>query len=90
MGGARRYHMRRRYGIEPEEFDKLLAAQGGVCAICNDRPATHLDHAHEGKTEKNQGERVRGVLCVSCNNGLGLFRDRPNWLRRAADYLESA
>ena len=81
-GGSRRYHMRRRYGMEPEDFDALVVAQGGVCAICREAPPTHLDHDHETG-------RVRGALCVPCNNGLGLFRDNPDLLRGAADYLAS-
>lgn len=80
-GGARRYHLRKRYGIEPEAVDALIAGQGGVCALCRVSVPTHLDHCH------STGQ-VRGVLCVPCNNGLGLFKDDPAALRRAALYLE--
>jgi hypothetical protein len=79
-GGARRYHLRRRYGIEPEQFDALVVRQGGVCAVCEEAEPTHLDHNHA------TGE-IRGALCVPCNNGLGLFRDNPGRLQRAAAYL---
>jgi hypothetical protein len=64
----------------------LLAAQGGRCAICvgewtGHHIAPHIDHDHAtGK--------VRGLLCVNCNNGLGRFGDDPRRLRAAAQYLE--
>lgn len=80
-GGSRRYHLRRRYGIEPEQFDTLVAKQGDVCALCRTAVPTHLDHDHATN-------RIRGALCVPCNNGLGLFRDDAAALRRAASYLE--
>lgn len=75
----------KRYGITPEQYDAMLAAQGGHCAIC---PATepggrgewHVDHDHE------TGE-VRGLLCSRCNLGIGLFRDTPGLLESAATYL---
>ncbi|MFH8571179.1 endonuclease domain-containing protein [Streptomyces sp. NPDC017993] len=42
---------------------------------------THVDHAHEtGK--------VRGVRCFSCNAALDQVKDRPDVVRRAAEYLE--
>lgn len=82
-GGSRRYHLRRRYGIEPWEFDALVEKQGGVCAICREKVPTHLDHCHESGL-------CRGALCVSCNNGLGLFKDRADWLLQAARYLEAS
>lgn len=78
------------YGIPKEQFLALFEAQGGACAICSralelegprsDQP--HLDHCHEtGK--------VRGILCVKCNAGLGQFKDNPASLERAASYLRA-
>ncbi|MCC9708657.1 endonuclease VII domain-containing protein [Streptomyces sp. MNU76] len=74
-------HLRRKYGLTEADRDELIASQGGVCCICLSAPAAHVDHCH--KTG-----RVRGVLCFNCNAGLGLLRDDPDALNRAADYLE--
>lgn len=82
----RRSMLKRNYGLTPEDFDALLASQGGRCAICrSDDPGAkgmwHVDHCHDAGT-------VRGLLCSACNTGLGQFKDRPDVLRAAADYLE--
>lgn len=77
----RQDHLKRKYGLTEAQRDELIAAQGGVCCICLSAPATHVDHCH------NTG-RVRGVLCFNCNSGLGLLRDDPDAMYRAADYLE--
>ncbi|MFF5504405.1 endonuclease VII domain-containing protein [Streptomyces roseolus] len=53
----------------------------GVCVICQEGPAEHVDHDH--RTGK-----VRGVLCFSCNAALGQLKDRPDVIRRAAAYVE--
>ena len=74
-------HLRRKYGITPAERDEMIASPMGLCAICPEAPAVHVDHCH--KTG-----RVRGVLCFNCNSGLGLLRDDPAAAYRAADYLE--
>jgi hypothetical protein len=74
------YRRRDRYGIEPEDYDALHAAQGGLCALCDERPAEHVDHDHESG-------RVRGLLCLHCNTGLGNFRDRADLIDRAITYL---
>ncbi len=73
------------YGLEPGQFDAMLAAQGGGCAICHEPASSdgrglHVDHDHETG-------RVRGLLCNSCNHGLGKFRDDPALLRAAIKYL---
>ncbi len=82
VGGSRTYHLKRRYGrITAEEADTMLAAQGGLCAICRGAPAAHVDHDH-------QTGRVRQMLCLGCNGGLGQFRDDPAALRAAAGYVE--
>ena len=77
-------YYRRTFGISADEFDALLAGQGGGCAICGKRPerdaSLHLDHDHETGV-------VRGILCLSCNQGIGKFRDDAGLLERAARYL---
>ncbi|MGH2812844.1 MAG: endonuclease VII domain-containing protein [Actinomycetota bacterium] len=55
-------------------------AQQGLCALCRERPARHVDHLHETGT-------IRGVLCFSCNRGLGKFGDDPEVIRSAIAYL---
>ena len=71
------------YGLSQDEFSILLFSQRSVCAICR-QPFTEtplVDHDHEtGK--------VRGLLCNSCNLGLGVFKNNSARLRLAAKYLE--
>lgn len=75
-----------KYGLTPEMFDQLLAAQDHVCAICGLPGQTfyqrnlHVDHDHETC-------EVRGLLCGSCNWALGAFKDDADRLRRAVEYL---
>jgi hypothetical protein len=71
-----------RYGITKEERDHMLSIQNGLCAICNkdisDKP--YIDHSHDTG-------RVRGLLCLSCNSGIGSLQDSPEILQKAIDYL---
>jgi hypothetical protein len=80
----REIHLRNKFGLTPEEYDRILEAQGGVCALCECRPtpgiSLHVDHDH------GTGE-IRGLLCMRCNNALGLFREDPDLLKRAARYV---
>lgn len=71
-----------RYGITVEDYERILKAQDSKCAICRNQPETrlHVDHCHETN-------RVRGLLCGTCNRGLGMFKDMHFYLDRAADYL---
>lgn len=78
--------LERKYGLSWETYAAMLEAQGNACAIClrgfgtGKREGPYADHCH------TQGH-VRGLLCQACNLGLGMFRDDPDALRRAADYL---
>lgn len=73
-----------KFGITPEQYDLLLAAQNGGCAICGSalgdgtgrRLAIDHDHA---------SGRVRGLLCVACNRRLGIFE---SFRDQALTYLE--
>lgn len=70
--------------VTPAERGRLYAAQGGRCAICGDPPpkgkTLMLDHCHRTGA-------IRGLLCGHCNSGLGFFKDNPQVLRQAIDYL---
>lgn len=79
-GSSQHYHLRRRYGIGADEVAAMVEAQGGVCAVCREGKAEHVDHDHVTGL-------VRGVLCFTCNGGLGQFRDRADVMERAIDYL---
>jgi len=79
----RSYRLKRLYGITSEQFDEMLAAQGGGCGICGhtatkgrwDRLA--VDHDHACCAEKRScGKCVRGILCGGCNLALGLLEKR--------------
>lgn len=82
---ARNFNLLRLYNITEEVFQQMLISQGSVCAICRTQDwgphGPHVDHCHAtGK--------VRSILCGLCNKGLGNFKDDPDRLRTAADYVE--
>jgi hypothetical protein len=78
---ARRHHIRSKYGLEQEDWDRLLIAQTGRCAICVEPLRDpYVDHSHEDGS-------VRGLLCPKHNTGLGMFSDSVELLRSAIEYL---
>lgn len=86
LKNGRNRALKLKYGITVDEFNVMLASQGGRCAICG-RPDSgkldsgmNVDHSHESG-------KVRGILCHYCNVGLGNFQDNPEILLSAADYL---
>ncbi len=78
-------HLKRKYGITLEEYEGMLAAQGGGCCICGRRPrediSLHVDHDHSTN-------EIRGILCFRCNNALADFQDDQQLLAKAAAYLD--
>lgn len=82
-------YLERTYGITLQQYDEMLSAQGGKCAICKEdcnRSTSErlcVDHCHETGL-------VRGLLCFKCNVGLGRFDDDTSILYRAIDYLKKA
>lgn len=85
-----RRNLWRNYKMTDAEFNELWDIQSGQCAICSVKllprgrqpNAVAVDHNHDTGA-------VRGLLCRSCNHGLGHFRDSPNILQSAAEYLEN-
>jgi hypothetical protein len=81
----RDYDWQYRYGLSPEQYYELWLKQEGKCAICGQemKEETYLRVDHDEQT----GE-VRGLLCDSCNKGLGFFRDNVETLQKAIEYLK--
>lgn len=74
------YDIQRLYGLTPAQHTELLNKASGCCQICKSTERLHIDHDHTtGK--------VRGILCSSCNVGLGYFKDSPLLLLKANRYL---
>lgn len=77
----------KKYGITADEYSKMLESQNGKCAICGAKTGDnrgnrlYVDHDHASG-------RTRGLLCYSCNFGIGIFKDDVNLLKRAIEYLE--
>jgi len=81
----RRAHLKHKYSITPEDYDKILEGQGGSCKICradNNLPRKYftVDHCHETL-------KVRGLLCHRCNRALGIWKDDVSLLQSAIKYL---
>lgn len=71
----------RKYGISGADYDRMLREQSGACALCGrSDERLHVDHSHSTGA-------VRGLLCANCNMALGLLRDDPEVLIRAAKYV---
>ncbi|HEX5997147.1 MAG TPA: endonuclease VII domain-containing protein [Jiangellales bacterium] len=71
----------RKYGITTDDYDEMVREQNGQCAICRSSgELLHVDHCHETG-------RLRGLLCSHCNKGLGHFKDEPERLLAAVQYL---
>lgn len=81
---GREWKIQRHYGINGEQFAEMERKQNGVCAICElppkDGKFLAVDHDH-------QTGAVRGLLCISCNRGIGYLADDPQRLRKALAYL---
>ena len=85
-------HLRLQYGKSLQWFDERLASQSGGCAICGSEKPNgrwwHVDHDHSCcPGVRSCGECVRGILCGSCNSGIGLLRDSPEVIYAAYEYL---
>lgn len=78
--------LKRNYGITLKDYDNMLNAQNGGCAICDRKPNPgknlHIDHCHATG-------RVRGLLCHQCNWFLGTVDAEPDILSRLPLYLYS-
>lgn len=72
----------RKYGVPCQALAALFAEQRQRCAVCRQKlKSFSVDHDHTTG-------RVRGLLCGTCNSGLGFFRDSVELLQEAILYLQ--
>jgi hypothetical protein len=85
-----KWHYKSKYGLTFEQRQALFDKQEGKCAVCNcdvhldgTKNATQavIDHCHTSG-------KVRGVLCNTCNQGLGFFKDDVTVIQNAIKYLK--
>ena len=88
-----RIGLQRAHGITLDDYELLMDAQGGVCAICgraehrlstSNQRTMRLAVDHDHATAK-----IRGLLCSMCNHAIGYLDDSPVLLQRAIEYLRS-
>lgn len=76
------------YNITIDQWEEIVDLQGGVCPICGSADDLVVDHDHNCcDTEGSCGRCVRGAICQPCNVGLGRFKDDPDRLAAAREYV---
>jgi hypothetical protein len=79
--------LRRSFNLSRDEYEAMLVRQGGKCAICgrsdSGRAGARFYVDHDHTTGK-----IRELLCISCNAGIGLLGDSPQRILAAAEYIE--
>ena len=83
-------YLKRNYGIDYNMYLEMLKEQDNKCFLCKEEgfvmdKLKHklklvVDHCHESGT-------VRKLLCHNCNRALGLFKDKPEVIQSAVDYI---
>ncbi len=79
------YRIKAKYNLSLEEYDDICEKQGGVCAICGEFNINGnrlvIDHDH-------QTGKVRGLLCGSCNCGIGYLKESATIMKKAMKYIK--
>lgn len=81
----RAHHINKKFGLTEAQYELMIVAQDGHCAICAelDRPEKRLAVDHDHVTG-----RIRALLCDRCNRGIGFLDENPERLCAAANYIE--
>lgn len=82
IGGTKDYGLLFRYGIDYNQYEELKIKQNNLCLICKIKTELCVDHCHKSK-------EIRGLLCKSCNMGIGHFKDNVDFLQNAVYYLNN-
>ena len=80
--------LKREYGMEPDDYTDLFDKQNGCCAICSAKESGHNVTEHLLVDHDHSTNKVRGLLCSSCNLMLGKAQDSIDILSHAITYLK--
>lgn len=75
--------LKTRYNMSLDEYQRMYEDQGGCCKICGNTGNLVVDHKHDDT------RKVRGLLCIHCNSGIGFFRENIQFMLSAIKYLSS-
>lgn len=76
-----RWKLKNIYNATIEDYEYIVNRSGGLCEICKKETKLYIDHDHiTGK--------LRGMICNSCNLGLGKLGDSVKALELALEYLK--
>lgn len=84
-----RYTIKSAYGLTEEQYNAMLEAQGGGCALCDAKPARNRRAATLNVDHDHATGRIRGLLCMACNVALGIYEKRIKDNPRIDNYLEA-
>lgn len=86
----REHDLKNKYNITIEQYNKILLQQNNVCWICGE-PETLIIYGKRINLAVDHNEKtgeVRGLLCSSCNKGIGYLKHNPFILIKAIKYLQ--
>ena len=90
MRNNRDAYLKRKFGITPEQWDKMYEMQGGQCPICDKelhKPNTSSKRASPVDHDHKTG-RVRGITCLNCNR-FKIAKNTVESAERLIKYLDS-
>lgn len=79
--------LKNRYGLTPDDYDRMFKDQNGVCWICKKEETTNNGTLHVDHDDKSGA--VRGLLCGNCNRGIGCLQHSIELLTKAIEYLRA-
>ena len=85
-------YYKRNYGITDADLAAMKRAQDNKCYLCGSEGFLIGKNNHDERLvvdHYHSTGKVRKLLCHNCNRALGLFKDNPELMRRAADYVEN-
>lgn len=85
----RKKYIERKFGIKYDLYQSMHDSSDGKCYICGE-PETNKRQEYLSVDHDHKTGKVRGLLCNSCNRGLGFFRDNPKYLENAKTYINNS